>query len=62
MPACGYRAEDMTDDDVDVVDEYFHSHTSAEVCANPSAEGFFSGVRNSPSEADLMMAAAGSGP
>jgi hypothetical protein len=36
VPACGYRAQDMTDDDLDTADEYFHAHASAEVC--PSAE------------------------
>ena len=40
VPACGYRPEDMTDDDVDV-GEYLHGDPSAEgsVCGHPSAEG-----------------------
>jgi hypothetical protein len=44
VPSCGYRAQDMTDDDVETADQYFHADTSAEVCAShqPSAEGFMS--------------------
>jgi hypothetical protein len=30
VPACGYRAENMRDDDVDAAAEYLHSHASAE--------------------------------
>jgi hypothetical protein len=37
VPACGYRAEDMTDDDVETADEYLHSHTSAEGWSRASA-------------------------
>jgi hypothetical protein len=38
VPSCGYRAEDMTDDDVDIITgEYLQLDTSAEVCL--SAEG-----------------------
>jgi hypothetical protein len=43
VPFCGYRAEDMTDDDVDIVTgEYLRLDTSAEGFSNshPSAEGF----------------------
>lgn len=36
VPACGYRAEDMTDDDNGTAEEYFHARASAEV--NRSAE------------------------
>jgi hypothetical protein len=41
VPACGYRAEDMCDDDVDATEEYFHMHPSAEGLSDshPSAEG-----------------------
>jgi hypothetical protein len=51
VPACGYRPEDMTDDDVDAADEYFQSH--------PSAEGYLSDLKNSPPPAPYraMMAA-----
>ena len=60
VPPCGYRAEDMTDDDVETTDEYFRSHPSAEVCAlghpsaaeflphHPSAEVFFAGQKHPP--------------
>lgn len=46
VPSCGYRAEDMTDEDIGTEREYFHPHVraSAEVClsvqARPSAEVF----------------------
>jgi hypothetical protein len=42
VPACGYRPEDMTDDDVEAADEYFQSRPSAEglIRSDPSAEGF----------------------
>jgi hypothetical protein len=68
VPACGYRPEDMTDDDVDTVDEYFHEHPSAEgLChsdpsaegfsdTHPSAEGFLAGLKNRPPESSPAMA------
>jgi len=41
VPACGYRAEDMRDDDVDAAGEYLHGHASAEAylsyLKNPSS-------------------------
>src|SRR5690606_37005564 len=43
VPSCGYRSEDMTDDDVDIITgEYLKLDTSAEGFANshPAAEGF----------------------
>ena len=43
VPFCGYRAEDMTDDEVDnLMGEYLQLDTSAEGFPNsrPSAEGF----------------------
>jgi hypothetical protein len=41
VPSCGYRAQDMMDDDVEAGAEYFDADTSAEVCAcKSSAEGF----------------------
>lgn len=43
VPACGYRAEDMTDDCVESGSEDLDVHVSAE--ARSSAEGFFSGRR-----------------
>ncbi|HWM27899.1 MAG TPA: DUF222 domain-containing protein [Woeseiaceae bacterium] len=62
VPACGYRAADMTDDDVDVAGEYFHSHTSAEVCGNPSAEGFLNSFRNPAAVSDRAISAGRGGP
>jgi hypothetical protein len=43
VPSCGYRPEDMTDDEVETAHHY-HADTSAEVCVShqPSAEGFMS--------------------
>ena len=46
VPACGYRAEDMRDDDVEMADEY--DHPSAEVCNHPSAEGRWSSLESMP--------------
>jgi hypothetical protein len=48
VPACGYRPEDMRDDDVDATDEYFHAHASAEgfFDTHTSAEGFPANSRN----------------
>jgi hypothetical protein len=44
VPACGYRVEDMTDDDVDATDP------SAEGLSDthPSAEGFLASLKNLP--------------
>ena len=61
IPDCGYRAADMTDDDVDVATEYF-ADTSAEVCANPSAEGFLSSVKSAPILSDPAISAGRGGP
>jgi hypothetical protein len=54
VPACGYRAEDMRDDDVDVAAEYLHSH--------PSAEGYLSYLKNPRQASGLVMAAARGSP
>jgi hypothetical protein len=64
VPACGYRAEDMTDDEVDATDEYFPVHPSAEGFADthPSAEGFLATVRNRSPESSPPMAAGRGGP
>jgi len=63
VPACGYRAEDMTDDDVEAVEEYFHAHTSAEGLSDchTSAEGFLASVQNrSPGASPGVAASRGS--
>ena len=52
VPACGYRAEDMRDDDVEIADEYAHA----------SAEGFLAGLKNPPPVSSPAMAAARSSP
>ncbi|MEX2124626.1 MAG: DUF222 domain-containing protein [Woeseia sp.] len=64
VPECGYRPEDMTDDDVDASEEYLHGHPSTEVfeADNPSAEGFLASVKNRPSGTGLVMADARSSP
>jgi hypothetical protein len=64
VPACGYRAEDMRDDEVDAADEYFHRRTSAEGFsdAHPSAEGFLACFKNPPQAAWLATADRGSPP
>ncbi|HWM27992.1 MAG TPA: HNH endonuclease signature motif containing protein, partial [Woeseiaceae bacterium] len=62
VPACGYRAVDMTDDDVDVAGEYFHTHTSGEGCGNPSAEGFLNRFRNPAAVPDPAITAGRGGP
>lgn len=38
VPACGYRAEDMTDNNVDTAGEYFRGCASAEGFTRTSAE------------------------
>jgi hypothetical protein len=48
VPACGYRPEDMRDDDVDATGEYLHGHTSA--------EGFLAGLQNRPPGSSPAMA------
>jgi hypothetical protein len=64
VPACGYRAADMCDDDVDATDEYFHAHTSAEGFsdAHPSAEGFLASLKNRSPESCPAMTAGRGGP
>ena len=54
VPACGYRPEDMSDDDVNSADECFHSHPSAEgylsdmTHTRPACHPAMMEVRNSP--------------
>jgi hypothetical protein len=63
VPACGYRPEDMRDDDVDTMDEYFHVRPSAEGLSHShtSAEGFLSSVQNRrPGSSPAMVASRGS--
>jgi hypothetical protein len=59
VPACGYRLEDMRDDDVDTVGEYFHAHPSAEGSSDthPSAEGFLASLKNRPPGSSPAMTA-----
>jgi hypothetical protein len=54
VPACGYRAADMCDDEVDATDEYFHAHTSA--------EGFLASLKNRSPESRPAMTAGRGGP
>jgi hypothetical protein len=62
VPACGYRPEDMSDDDVDTADECFHSHPSAEGFSHPSAEGYLSDMKNPRPVSRPAMAAARNSP
>ena len=59
VPACGYRPEDVRDDDVDAAGECFYAHTSAEGFSDthPSAEGFLPGLQNLTPEPSPAMAA-----
>jgi len=59
VPACGYRAEDMRDDDVDAAVECFHVHTSAEGFSDThtSAEGFLASLKNRPPGSSPAMTA-----
>jgi len=52
VPACGYRPQDMTDDDIDTAAEYFHTR--------PSAEVFSLSSKNHPPESRPAMTARGS--
>jgi hypothetical protein len=52
VPACGYRAEDMRDDDVQVADEYAH----------PSAEVHWSSLESMPPDLRPAISAARSSP
>ncbi|HWM27423.1 MAG TPA: DUF222 domain-containing protein, partial [Woeseiaceae bacterium] len=63
VPACGYRPEDISDDDV-AAGEYPDGHPSAEAfpADHTSAEGFLAGLKNSSSGSDLMTATARSSP
>jgi hypothetical protein len=54
VPGCGYRAEDMRDDDVDTASEYFRTHTSA--------EGFLAGLQNRPRRPAATTTAGGRSP
>ena len=62
VPACGYRPEDMSDDEVDASDEYFHAHPSAEVSTDPSAEGLLSSLKNPQPGTYTVITAARSSP
>ena len=64
VPACGYRAEDMCDDQVDTVGEYFRAHPSAAGFgdSHPSAEGFLASLKNRPPGASPAMTAGGRSP
>jgi hypothetical protein len=64
VPACGYRAEDMCDDNIDETDEYFDARPSAEGFpdTHPSAEGFLVGLRNGPPMPAATMTAGGRSP
>jgi hypothetical protein len=64
VPACGYRAEDMRDDEVDATGGYFPAHPSAEGFAgtHTSAEGLYAGLINPPPAHDRRMAATRSSP
>jgi hypothetical protein len=48
VPDCGYRPEDMRDDDVDAAGEYLHLRPSAEGWRNPSAEGLAMRLHSPP--------------
>jgi hypothetical protein len=48
VPDCGYRPEDMRDDDLDAAGEYLHSDRSAEGWRNPSAEGLSMRLHSPP--------------
>jgi hypothetical protein len=64
VPACGYRPEDMRDDEVDATDEYFHAHPSAEGLphAHTSAEGFLARLKNRSPGSSLAMRPGRGGP
>ena len=46
VPSCGYRPEDMLDDEVEAEVEYVQAEPSAEVRADPSAEGWLTALTN----------------
>ncbi len=46
VPSCGYRAQDMIDDDIDDIDDTISEHSR--LLNNPSAEGLLTAVKTFP--------------